>query len=281
MSGVNKIIEADGYTISEIQKKHSIKWMDILKGAIAAGVVVAAFILLQKFGITRLLKVNELTLAVTFLIGIIASLSSCMALVGGLVLSISSSYAMTNEKVKPLIFFHSARIVSFFILGGVLGLVGSIFAINQMTYFIISIILFLVMLILGMNLLDIFPFLHRFHIRMPKIFMRKTMMNENIQNRFTPVILGMITFFLPCGFTQSIQLTSMTSGSFLNGGLLMLVFALGTLPVLGIISFTSVRFSRSSSSGVFFKAAGFIVLFFAVFNFINALASMGFIGPVF
>jgi len=73
----------------------------------------------------------------------------------------------------------------------------------------------------------------------------------------------------------------MAEGSFFGGGLLMLVFALGTLPVLGIISFSSIRFSRSSYSGVFFKAAGFMVIFFALFNFVNALVSAGLIMPFF
>jgi sulfite exporter TauE/SafE len=281
ISGINSIINEDGYSISEERGKHKIRWADLLKGAAAAAIIIGFFILLQRLGVANLLEVDDLTLPVVFLIGIIASLSSCMAVVGGLVLSVSTSYAKTGQKTLPLLFFHAARIAGFFILGGVLGALGSVFEINQIAYFIISAVLFIVMVVLGLNLLAIFPFLAAFQLRVPKVFMKKIVLNENIQNRFTPVFLGLVTFFLPCGFTQSMQLSAMTSGNFLNGGIFMTVFALGTLPVLGIISFTSIKFSSSRFSKVFFKAAGFIVLFFAVYNFIGALVSMGFIAPVF
>ena len=281
LENINEIIQKDGYRISKNAPAHRIKWLDLLKGFLAAGFIFSAFILLQKSGIAGLLKVNNLTLPVSFLIGVISSLSSCMAVVGGLVLSISSGYARTSEKAWPLILFHSARVAGFFILGGVLGIAGSFFSINQTANFVISIILFVLMIVIGLNLLDISPFLSKFQLRVPKSFSRKIMFNRGLQNRFMPVILGILTFFLPCGFTQSMQLSSMTAGNFLGGGLLMLVFALGTLPVLGIISFSSIRFSRSSFSGVFFKAAGFMVIFFALFNFVNALIAAGLIMPFF
>ncbi|MBM3700469.1 MAG: hypothetical protein FJW68_06115 [Actinobacteria bacterium] len=281
LENINEILQKDGYKISKLAPSHRIKWLDLLKGFLAAALIFAAFILLQKSGIAGLLNVSSLTLPVAFLIGVIASLSSCMAVVGGLVLSISSGYARTNDKVRSLFLFHSARVAGFFILGGILGIAGAYFTINQTANFVISIILFVLMIVIGLNLLDISPFLNKFQLRVPKSFSRKILNNSGLQNRFMPVILGILTFFLPCGFTQSMQLSSMISGSFLDGGLLMLVFALGTLPVLGIISFSSIRFSKSSFSGIFFKTAGFIVIFFALFNFINLLVSAGLIMPIF
>jgi len=61
----------------------------------------------------------------------------------------------------------------------------------------------------------------------------------------------------------------------------MLSFALGTLPVLAIISFSSLSIKRNSKSGIFFKTAGLIVILFAIFNLINALVAIGFIPPIF
>jgi sulfite exporter TauE/SafE len=63
--------------------------------------------------------------------------------------------------------------------------------------------------------------------------------------------------------------------------LTMLSFALGTLPVLALISFSSFSIQKSSKSGVFFKSAGLIVILFALFNLINALVIVGLIPPVF
>ncbi len=94
------------------------------------------------------------------------------------------------------------------------------------------------------------------------------------------VLLGVSTFFLPCGFTQSMQFYALTTGSFISGALTMFVFSLGTLPVLSLISFASVKFSKNFKSGLFFKTAGFIVIFFAIFNLLSAFVAIGLIGPI-
>jgi sulfite exporter TauE/SafE len=104
---------------------------------------------------------------------------------------------------------------------------------------------------------------------------------KKLNHTLTPVLLGIVTFFLPCGFTQSMQLYTLTTGSFLTGGLTMLVFALGTLPMLALLSFSSLSIQDKAKSGAFFKTAGLVVIFFAVFNLINSLVIIGLIPPVF
>ncbi len=278
---VNSIIGPQGYTISEIKERHKVKFTDLIIGFVIAAGIFGIFFLIQKSGITNVIGGRAFSMTLVFLIGIIASLSSCMAVVGGIVLSISSNYARSKDRIRPLVFFHASRVIGFFLLGGILGLIGITFNLSPGFYFIMSIILFVVMLILGIHLLDIFPFFRRLQLKMPKSFSRKIIDNKSIQNRFTPLLLGILTFFLPCGFTQSMQINAIASGNFLTGGLTMLVFALGTLPVLALISFSSVRFANSIKSGIFFKTAGFIVIFFAFFNLLSALAAAGIIYPIF
>jgi sulfite exporter TauE/SafE len=77
------------------------------------------------------------------------------------------------------------------------------------------------------------------------------------------------------------QIYTLSTGNFITGGLTMLAFALGTLPVLALVSFSSFSIHDSSKKGVFFKSAGLIVIMFALFNLINALVVIGLISPVF
>jgi sulfite exporter TauE/SafE len=63
--------------------------------------------------------------------------------------------------------------------------------------------------------------------------------------------------------------------------MIMLVFALGTLPVLALLSFSSLGIHKKARSGVFFKSTGLIVIFFGFFNLINSLVGIGFIPPIF
>lgn len=116
---------------------------------------------------------------------------------------------------------------------------------------------------------------------MPKFISKHALGVSKLNHTLTPALVGVITFFLPCGFTQSMQIYTLSTGSFMQGGLTMLSFALGTLPVLALVSFSSFSIQNSSKSGIFFKSAGLIVIIFALFNLINALVVIGLISPVF
>jgi len=88
-------------------------------------------------------------------------------------------------------------------------------------------------------------------------------------------------FFLPGGFTQSMQIYALSTGSFWSGAMTMFVFSIGTFPVLAALSFGSWKIQKSPNAGVFFKTAGLVVIIFAIFNIINSLVVIGLIRPVF
>jgi len=279
---LSKLIEKDGYRLlSEKPKSSKINWKDLGIAAIIGGILILAFLLIQKLGLINVLNNGKFNYPLVIFIGFIASLSTCMAVVGGLVLSLSSSYAK-KQQVKAMVLFHFSRIISFFILGGVIGIIGSAFTLTEVTSLVLNLILFVVMLVMGINLLDIFPWAKKLQLSMPKFIGKKTLeLERDTENIFTPILLGAATFFLPCGFTQSMQLYALSTGSLLNGAMTMLLFALGTLPVLALISFASIRLAKTLQSGLFFKVAGILILFFALFNFIAALTAIGFIKPIF
>lgn len=281
---LSHLVESEGYEITTKKPEQTQVPLDeIVKAFVIAGLIFLIFLSLQYFGLIDLLNTDKVNLPFVFLIGVVASLSTCMAVVGGLVISISSTFAKSNSHA-PILLFHLSRLIGFFLLGGLIGFIGSAFVLTSTISFILSTILFLVMLIMGLNLLDVFSFTHSLQPRMPKVFGHKILNLMNLQDRkynagiLMPLFLGAITFFLPCGFTQSMQVYSLTTGSFVKSALVMFTFALGTLPVLGLISFSSIRISTGPKAGFFFKTAGFLVIFFALFNFYSALKVIGLIG---
>lgn len=278
---LTSVVKDGGYTVSTEKQVVENNWSDFkIAIPIAIGFAVL-FVLLQKLGIVNLVGGGKVTYGTAFVIGIIASLSTCMAVVGGLVLSMSATFAKEGDKIKPQLMFHGGRIVAFFLLGGVIGAIGSAFTLGTTGTFVLGLIIALVMMLLGINLLDVFPWAKRLQPSMPKFIGKHAHGISNFNHTFTPLLVGIATFFLPCGFTQSMQLYTLTTGSFLKGGLTMLAFALGTLPVLALISFSSFSIQNSKKSGIFFKSAGLIVILFALFNLINALVVIGVIPPVF
>lgn len=278
---LSAVLEKHGYSLSLEKPKTKAEWSQFKVALPLALVLVVLFLGLQKTGLVDLVGTGSVSYGTIFLIGIIASLSTCMAVVGGLVLSVSATFAKEGDRIKPQLLFHVGRLVSFFVLGGVIGALGANFALSTGATFAMSLLIGLVMFILGINLLDVFPWAKRFQPAMPRFLSKHALGVTRFNHTLTPLLIGLATFFLPCGFTQSMQLYTLSTGSFLTGALTMFTFALGTLPVLGLISFSSFSIEHSARKGLFFKTAGLIVIFFALFNLYNSLVVIGLFPPLF
>ncbi len=280
-SDLTVILEKHGYALSVDKPLKKKNWREYISALPIAAAIVIGFLALQKAGLVNLVTSSNVSYGTAFMIGFVASLSTCLAVVGGLVLSMSATFAKEGERTRPQLMFHAGRIVSFFVLGGAIGAAGSAFRLNGSATLVLGIVVGIVMLILGINLLDVFDWTKRFQPSMPQVFSRHALGISKLNHTLTPLLIGIATFFLPCGFTQSMQLYALTTGSFLKGGLTMLAFVLGTSPVLALISFSSFSVEKSKNKGVFFKTAGVIVILFALFNILNALVAAGYIPPFF
>lgn len=278
VSTVTELIGSHGYSLS-LEKIHNKKSVngEIWKAVPIGIIFLVLFFMLQKSGVLNFGLGGTVTPTTSFFIGVIASLSSCLAVVGGLVLSLSAKIAEDDKNnKKPLVLFHVGRVVSFALLGGVLGLLGEAFGVSFIISGILGIVASLVMIILGANLVGL---LKKSTITLPSSifsFFRKIE-----HDTFTPLLIGVGTFFLPCGFTQSMQISALSSGSFISGSLIMLSFALGTLPVLALVSFGSMSFAQSKYAPLFFKSAGVIVIGLGIFALLAGLAGLGIINPLF
>ncbi|OGM94635.1 hypothetical protein A2524_00335 [Candidatus Wolfebacteria bacterium RIFOXYD12_FULL_48_21] len=210
----------------------------------------------------------NITFGVALLIGVVASLSSCMATIGGVVVAFAQKYITTEERtwrstLRPHTAFHIGRIGSFFVLGGALGAIGGTIHISGNMIALFNIAIAIVMAWLGLNILGLAPSIARAGIRMPKRIRTiwDTMGNSNRAS--TPFVLGGLSFFLPCGFTQSMQLFALASGSMWIGGMSMALFAVGTVPALLTLGVAS-AWSSKLNGGIFKKVAGLVVLLFAI-----------------
>jgi sulfite exporter TauE/SafE len=271
-------IQQNGYTLSVEKTIKSTKDTTDIWKAIPIGLLfLALFFLLQTSGILNIGIGGEATPVTSFLIGLIASVSTSLAIVGGLVLSLSAKASQDNvSDTKNFILFHVGRLGGFALLGGVLGIVGDIIGINITFTALLGILAALVMVILGLNLVGV---LAKNKMTLPSgvfKFFRK------IEHKtLTPLLIGVATFFLPCGFTQTMQVVALSSGSFVSGALIMFAFALGTLPVLAFLSFGSASLAHSKHAPVFFKSAGVVVIGLGLFALLSGLVGLGIINPLF
>jgi len=283
---LNKIFKQENYTFSDtppvkienVSEKNN--WAIILGSALF---VIIAFVLLSKSGIAGAINVNSKSSLPAFLVlGLLAGVSSCAALVGGLVLSMSKQWnelypnnGSKSKKAQPHIMFNLGRIISYAIFGFILGAIGGTIQISFTFTTILIIAVSIIMVFLGLQMLGVKK-LRRFQITMPKFITRYAANELNFKGKYMPFIMGALTFFLPCGFTITAQGLALLSGNPIQGGLIMLFFALGTVPTLFVIGLSSIKLSSKPHwSNRFSKVAGILVIFFALFNFNSQLNAMG------
>jgi sulfite exporter TauE/SafE/copper chaperone CopZ len=278
---LTKLVHDRGYTISVEKSAHIAGWGDFVYAAPIALIFIAVFFLLQKAGFANLTPNGNVGYGTALIIGLIASVSSCLAIVGGLVLSLSARSAKEGGTWRSQALFHVGRFGGFFILGGVVGIIGNSLHLGLTANVVLSSIVALVMLILGINLLDVFHFTKRLQFTLPTRFSKHVVNGSKRDHYLAPLLVGIGTFFLPCGFTQSMQLQALNTHSFVQGSLIMTFFALGTFPVLALLSFGTLNIAHKPWKGIFFKTAGIIVIALAVLNLTNALATAGIINPLF
>lgn len=219
-------------------------------------------------------------LLAVFGVGLVAAFSSCTAVVSGLLVAISSRAASMNvqqtfsRKMRPHIAFNIGRLMGFILFGGLIGLIGGAFELSSMMNGILVFIIALLMIGIGVDLLKVLP---GFAIHPPKWLSHRIHTIAESKSPLAPALLGAATFFLPCGFTQSMQLYALSTGSSIQAAMIMGVFALGTLPALiGLGAATSAVRGPTLSKMTY--VVGVIVVALGFSNLSNAATLLGFSG---
>jgi uncharacterized protein len=280
-----KAVQAAGY---EVGNKQKLPWIsrspaDYKDLARAGGIFFIIYLFIKWFNLFDLsFKVSNSGVAVALLVGLVAGASTCMALIGGLVLGLSARHAEQHpeatplQKFRPHIYFNTGRILGFAIFGGVIGLIGQAFkpSTNLLGFF--TVIIGFIMIFFGLKLIEIFPALRDKNITLPSGIVRLFGLNKEVKeyNHKGATAIGALTFFLPCGFTQAMQLYAVSTGSFWQGMIIMGLFAIGTAPgLLGIGGLTSIFKGRKAR--LFFMTTGFVVILLGLVNIANGRQLFG------
>lgn len=274
---LNRLFQEDGYTFSDHETAAGAASLPVTLGVAIA--LIAGFLLLQQTGLSSLLHVDATSALPTFfLFGLLAGGSSCAALLSGIILSLSRVRTGADEsfgtRARPSLAFVAGRIIGFGLLGGLLGAIGQGLQFSRSLSSGLVVLVSLVMVVLALQMLGIGG--GASWIALPKSITGRIADGSVSRGRAAPVIIGALTFFLPCGFTITAQGVALVSGDPVTGGLIMLLFALGTAPgLLGIGLFSAAFLSHSRLATQFSRIAGVLVLFFALYNLNAQLTVVG------
>ncbi len=224
----------------------------------------------------------SVSLWAVFLLGLTAAASSCIAVSGGLLLSSAAKFneryssSKPLSRMRPVVLFVVGRVLGYSLFGALIGLLGSALSPSPLVTGVITVFAAVYMLMMGLDMLHILPMgLKKFIPRIPKELSRLVFKTEEKEHPLTPFLLGSATFFLPCGFTQALQLYALSQGSALTGGLILGIFAIGTAPALLALGWASGSL-KGKLGQFFFKFSGALVIMLGLFNIQNGFAIAGY-----
>ncbi len=183
-----------------------------------------------------------------FIAGLFTSIH-CITMCGGISLSQCAGCGdcenNVSSKLKSGFLYNLGRVISYTILGGIVGALGSVFSLSLKGKSIISLIAGAFMIVMGINMLNITPALRKLMPRLPKSITDKIDSKKNGNGAF---IVGLLNGFMPCGPLQAMQIYALGTGSFLTGALSMFIFSLGTVPLMfafgAFSSLISLKFTK-------------------------------------
>lgn len=205
-----------------------------------------------------------------------------MAIQGGLLASTIAQRTQEKlvEKTKsgghalPIVSFLAAKLISYTILGFLLGYLGSFFQLSLKTQVILQITVAIFMVGTALNLLHVHPIFRYFVIQPPRLLTRFVRKESRSSGLFAPALLGVFTVFIPCGTTQAMMALSIASGSPITGALILFAFTLGTTPVFFLLGYFTTRLGEVFAHQ-FAKIAAYSIMLLTVFNINNVLALSG------
>lgn len=233
-------------------------------------IILAAYVIIKNtVGFNFIPQVNQnMGYGILFVVGMITSLH-CIAMCGGINLSQCVSHNQSGgdagklKSLKPSLLYNSGRVISYTVIGGIVGILGSAVSFSGTAKGIVAIISGIFMVIMGLNMLNIFPWLRKFNPRMPKIFGNRIQSGSGSNS---PFYVGLLNGLMPCGPLQAMQIYALGTGSFFAGALSMFMFSLGTVPLMfgfgAVSSILSGKFTHKMMkvSAVLVMALGIIML---------------------
>ena len=164
----------------------------------------------------------------------------CAGMCGPLLLSLSLIKKNRGKLFRELFVHHAGRIFAYAVLGLIAGTMGQAMASGgmQQKLSIIAGVLLLILLVIPHMMKGKSKF---------SVFLKKKwgqLINKSgFKNSF---LIGTVNGLLPCGLVYAALASAAATGSIISGALFMVIFGIGTLPLLLVISVGGLKLNLST-----------------------------------
>ena len=232
-------------------------------------ILLALYVIADHLGWTRVFNIfpnieNTMDLGMLFVIGLLTSVH-CIAMCGGINLTQSTMAAKGSTGiVRSNLAYNSGRVISYTVIGAIVGGIGSVFSFNGALKGTITMVVGVIMIIMALSLLGVFRPLRKLPLHLPAGLYRKLAGGISGRSSF---VIGLLNGLMPCGPLQSMQIYALSTGSILRGALSMLLFSLGTVPLMLGLGLFSGKLNR--------RRAGYMLTVSALLIFVMGIHMAG------
>jgi len=222
-----------------------------------------------------------MNLTIIFITGLTVGGLTCLAVQGGLLASVIAAGAKEEgeERSKKhslyaIGSFLAAKFIAYTSLGFLLGAFGKGLNMDGSIQSYMQLLAGMYILIVAFNLLDIHPLFRYAVIQPPRFLVKSVRTQSKSRSFFAPVLLGIMTIFIPCGTTLAMEALAVSSANAVAGGSIMAVFILGTVPLFAATGFFT-SYLSAAYKNKFFKAAAVLLIVLGLTSINGALVALG------
>jgi len=181
-----------------------------------------------------------------------------------------------RNAATPILLFLGSKLAAYTVLGVFLGWLGSVLQLSPYSRAALQIGIGVFMLGTAARLFNLHPIFRYFVIEPPRFFTRfiRRFARNNDSTVATPLFLGALTIFIPCGVTQAMMVLAVGAGSPLAGAAIMFAFILGTTPVFFGLAYVATKLGEALHTR-FLQFAGAVVLILGLVSIEGGLNLMG------
>lgn len=198
------------------------------------------------------------------LLGGLLGSSHCVGMCGGFALSIGAEASRVRNNVTRQLVYSAGRIFTYAFLGAVVGFAGERLKAHAGTFVNVSAALSIfaggLLVLQGLSILGFGPFKSTTENGAPCLmggFLRTFLLSPRLAD---VLIAGLLTGFLPCGLVYAFLALASATGHLFAGAFVMVVFGLGTVPLMVATGISASAISIHARRHLFRIAAVLVML---------------------
>lgn len=205
------------------------------------------------------------------ILGLMGSLH-CVGMCGPIAFMLPVDHSNNYKKIGQIFIYHFGRLMAYGLIGLVFGFLGkglSIFGAQQKLSIAIGILMILVVLIP-------YKIFNKYNLSKPiyKVISKvKNQLGKELKKKSpdTFLTIGFLNGFLPCGLVYMALFGAIAMGNALQGSLYMMLFGLGTVPLMT----SAIYFSGLLKGGIRQRVQKVLPLFIVAIGILFILRGLG------